>query len=158
VDGQTTIGADSLRPARLKEDTHHYFDWTKGEPFTTDPEWEGKLVEGYQNRVCVNGKEVLWATRFITGPNGWVDHFKLRADGSRQSTEILDRQTGKVYTDLECPIVWQQRTEVNGHIVDRYEERPAIERTYGSVTYEVVPGRTELPSVQDSGIPGGGAG
>lgn len=64
---------------------HEYFDWSldwEGLPaFTTDPEWVGKLRYGRHNVVTCNGIQIHYATRYVTGPQGWVEYQIRDANG-----------------------------------------------------------------------------
>lgn len=81
----------------------HLFDWTGPpaapvgphkdcDPFTTDPQWKGKLGCGPHQRISVDGKDVshLYVQRFFTGPFGWVE--ELVREGN--SWAYLTNQNG----------------------------------------------------------------
>ena len=63
------------------EEPGYLFDFHSDELFTDDPEWVGRLKRGHHNRVLIDGKCGGAATRFFTGPNGWVETLAKGPDG-----------------------------------------------------------------------------
>lgn len=114
------------------------FDWSTDTPATDDPAWDGRLTRGGHNRVLLDGREVAGEIRrFQTGPDGWVELVKRRADGS-PVTEVYLLSTGQtVYADAKAAgVLWQAKEpRPDGTWADKYGERLALEVLTGVVEY-----------------------
>jgi hypothetical protein len=142
---------------RFKVDTAggHYFDWTKPPvgvpvrewPYTTDPLFKGKLTYGRHNHVFVNGGEVLFARRFLTGEYGWVEESAyvpvLGIEGwFIPKTQIVDTwDDDRVLSPAEERTVrWQvSRPKPGGGKLDRYREEFVYVLHLGRVEFRVDP-------------------
>lgn len=75
------VGLGSLVPATEEfQETRHYFDYTKEKPFTTDPRYCDIISRGYHQRIYLDGEEVENVSRFVTGPEGWIELSLVKND------------------------------------------------------------------------------
>ncbi len=59
-----------------QQEPSHFFDWTRDEPYTTDPRYAHRLWRnGSNQQVLCNGVDMIpqMVTRCVTGLDGWVE-------------------------------------------------------------------------------------
>lgn len=80
----------------------HFYQWSKGQPFTTDLQHR-PLTYGFHQKVFCNGRDMgpLGVRRCLTGPNGWVDVLWQPPGNDTKESPRGDIQGYRLYGHVE---------------------------------------------------------